>query len=138
MDSSSRDCLSRRAVGKSFLISTRPPLSVGAALLVLAAVHFVNLLDFMMVMPLGPDFAAALGIPMSHLGIVGGSYTASATVVGILGSLLLDRWERRSALTVSVCGLGLATMTGALATGTASLVATRMAAGKRPSSSSAP
>ncbi len=102
---------------------------MGAALLVLAAVHFVNLLDFMMVMPLGPDFASALDIPMSHLGIVGGAYTASATVIGILGSMLLDRWERRSTLTVSVCGLGLATMTGALATGTYSLIAARMAAG---------
>ncbi len=98
-------------------------------LLVLAAVHFVNLLDFMMVMPLGPDFAAALGIPMSHLGVVGGSYTAAATVVGIAGSLMLDRWERRSVLTWSVLGLGLSTMSGAMATGTWTLVAARMAAG---------
>jgi len=52
----------------------------------------------MMVMPMGPDFAAALGIPMSHLGIVGGAYTASATVVGIAGSLLLDRWVAVNAL----------------------------------------
>ncbi|MCM2303421.1 MAG: MFS transporter [Elusimicrobia bacterium] len=83
----------------------------------------------MMVMPMGPDFAAALGIPMSHLGIVGGAYTASATVVGIAGSLLLDRWERRSALTLAVAGLGVSTMTGALATGAASLVWARIAAG---------
>ncbi|MBI3288603.1 MAG: MFS transporter, partial [Elusimicrobia bacterium] len=91
--------------------------------------HFVNLLDFMMVMPMGPDFASALGIPMSHLGIIGGSYTASATVVGILGSMHLDLWERRKALTVAVAGLGLATMTGALAVGTVSIVAARVAAG---------
>jgi predicted MFS family arabinose efflux permease len=83
----------------------------------------------MMVMPMGPDFAAALGIPMSHLGIVGGAYTASATIVGIAGSMLLDKWERRSALTISIVGLGLSTMTGALATGTASLVLARVAAG---------
>lgn len=108
---------------------SRPPISERAALFVLASVHFVNLLDFMMVMPMGPDFAGALGIPMSHLGIIGGAYTASATVIGIAGSLLLDRWERRSALTVSIVGLGLATMTGALATGSASLVAARVAAG---------
>ena len=107
---------------------SRPPISERAALFVLASVHFVNLLDFMMVMPMGPDFAGALGIPMSHLGIIGGAYTASATVVGIAGSFLLDRWERRSALTVSIVGLGLATMTGALATGSASLVAARVAA----------
>lgn len=108
---------------------SRPPISERAALLVLAAVHFVNLLDFMMVMPMGPDFALALGIPMSHLGIVAGSYTASATVIGVLGSLWLDRFERRSALTASVIGLGLSTMTGALAVGTWSLVAARVLAG---------
>lgn len=83
----------------------------------------------MMVMPMGPDFAAALGIPMSHLGIVGGAYTASATVVGIAGSMALDRWERRSALTIAIAGLGVSTMTGALATGAASLVWARIAAG---------
>lgn len=78
---------------------------------------------------MGPDFAAALGIPMSHLGVIGGAYTASATVVGIAGSMLLDRWERRSTLTLAVSGLGLSTMAGALATGTTSLVLTRIAAG---------
>ncbi len=83
----------------------------------------------MMVMPMGPDFASALGIPMSRLGIVGGAYTASATVMGIAGSVLLDRFERRGALVVSVVGLGLSTMTGAIASGTWSLVAARAAAG---------
>ncbi len=83
----------------------------------------------MMVMPMGPDFAAALGIPLSHLGIVGGAYTASATIVGIAGSMLLDRFERRGALTACIVGLGLSTMTGAFATGTTSLVLARIAAG---------
>lgn len=82
-----------------------------------------------MVMPMGPDFAAALGIPMSHLGIVAGSYTASATVVGVLGSLWLDRFERRGALVASIVGLGVSTMTAALASGTWSMVASRVAAG---------
>ena len=50
------------------------------------AVQFVNILDFMMVMPLGPDFARALGIPTSHLGLVGGSYTAAAAVAGLVGA----------------------------------------------------
>ena len=42
------------------------------------AIQFVNILDFMMVMPLGPDFARALGISTAHLGTVGGSYAAAA------------------------------------------------------------
>ena len=49
--------------------------------LLVAAVQFVNILDFMMVMPLGPDFAAALGIPTSHIGMIGGSYTLAAAAV---------------------------------------------------------
>ena len=37
------------------------------------AVQFVNILDFMIVMPLGPDFAVGLDIPISKLGYIGGS-----------------------------------------------------------------
>lgn len=105
------------------------PISETGALILLASVHFVNLLDFMMVMPMGPDFALALGIPMSRLGIVGGAYTASAALIGLAGSVLLDRFERRAALTAAIAGLGVATAAAALATGTASLVAARVAAG---------
>lgn len=107
----------------------RPALGERAALLLLASVYFINLLDFMMVMPLGPDFAKALGIPMSRLGIIGGSYTASACVIGFLGSFLLDRFDRRSALFAAVTGLGLSTMAGALSRGPAGLVCARVLAG---------
>ncbi len=40
---------------------------------IIAFVQFVNILDFMMVMPLGPDFACSLHIPVSQLGLIGGS-----------------------------------------------------------------
>lgn len=83
----------------------------------------------MMVMPMGPDFAGALGIEMSKLGLIGGAYTAAATVGGILGSLWLDRFERRAALVACVAGLGLATAAGAAATGLWTLLTARAAAG---------
>lgn len=57
---------------------------------VLAAVQFVNILDFMMVMPLGPDFACDLHIPTSQLGTIGGSYTASAAVSGFACAFFLS------------------------------------------------
>lgn len=103
--------------------------SEGRILLLLASVHFVNLVDFMMVMPLGPDFALALGIPVSQLGIIGGSYTAAATAAGALAAFVLDRYDRRAALFWSVLGLGLATLGGAVARGYGELVASRVAAG---------
>lgn len=97
--------------------------------LILAAVQFVNILDFMIVMPMGPDFAEALGIPLSRLGLVGGAYTAAAAVAGIVASTFLDRFDRRRALAVSLVGLVGGTLMGAAAQGFASLVAARVLAG---------
>ncbi|MGK3993742.1 MFS transporter [Sorangium sp. So ce1024] len=98
-------------------------------LFLVAAVQFVNLLDFMIVMPLGPDFAAALGIPVSDVGLIGGSYTAAAAVSGVAGAFFLDRFDRRSALAVALIGLVLGTAAGGLATGLPSLLAARVVAG---------
>ena len=76
-------------------------------LALLAGVQLVNVLDFMMVMPLGPDFAAALGIPLSRLGLVGGAYTAAAACAGLAGTLVLDRFDRRSALATALAPAGI-------------------------------
>jgi len=93
------------------------------------AVQFINILDFMMVMPLGPDFAASLQIPTSHLGWIGASYTAAASVSGLAGSFFLDRFDRRSVLAVAMLGLVIGTAAGGFATGLTSLMATRVLAG---------
>jgi predicted MFS family arabinose efflux permease len=98
-------------------------------LFAIGAVQFINILDFMMVMPMGPDFSRALGIPLSHVGYVGGSYTAAAAVSGLLGSVFLDRFDRRKALLVALWGLIAATALGGLATGLYSLMAARVVAG---------
>jgi predicted MFS family arabinose efflux permease len=89
----------------------------------------VNVLDFMMVLPLGPDFASALGIPLSRLGLVGGSYTAAAAVAGLMGAVFLDRFDRRGALAVALAGLALGTAAGGLARDLPSMMAARLLAG---------
>jgi predicted MFS family arabinose efflux permease len=98
-------------------------------LLLVSAVQFVNILDFIMVVPLGPDFASALGIPVSDLGLVAGSYTLAAAAAGAAGSAFLDRFDRRSALAVSMGGLVVATAAAGLARGLGTLLAARVAAG---------
>ncbi len=98
-------------------------------LFLVGAVQFVNVLDFMMVMPLGPDFAAGLGIPASRLGLVGGAYTAAAALSGMAASTFLDRFDRRQALAVAMLGLVVATALGGTATGFGTMVAARVAAG---------
>ncbi len=97
--------------------------------LLLGGIQFVNVLDFMMVTPLGPDFSAALGIPTSRLGLVTGSYAAAASVAGMLGTLFLDRFDRRSALGVSLAGLVIGTVAGGFATGLYTLLLARIVAG---------
>jgi len=100
-----------------------------AVVLLVAAVQFVNILDFVMVMPLGPDFAASLGIPTSKLGLIGGSYTAAAAVSGLAASFFLGRFDRRPALGVAMLGLVVGTALGGLATGLHPLMAARVLAG---------
>src|SRR5687768_14246673 len=105
------------------------PLSERQLLFVIGAIQFINVLDFMIVMPLGPDFARELGIPASQLGIVGGSYTLAAAVAGITGAFFLDRFDRRRALAVALAGLVLGTLAAAFAVGAKSLLAARIVAG---------
>ena len=104
-------------------------MSEGFMLLLVSAVQFVNILDFMIVMPLGPDFARDLDIPLSQLGVIGGSYTFSASIAGVLGSKYLDRFDRRSALAVSMFGLVLGTVSAGFAWNQGSLMTARLVAG---------
>ena len=98
-------------------------------LLIVGAVQFVNILDFMMVMPLGPDFARALDVSAAHIGWSGGSYTVAAAVAGIVGAFFLDRFDRRTALTVALLGLAIATALGGSAWDLPSLMVARVLAG---------
>lgn len=92
-------------------------------------IQFINIVDFMMVMPLGPDFAQALGIPMSELGLIGGSYTFAAAASGFLLSKYLDRFDRRSVAIVAMAGLSLSTFAATLATDQLTLLMARVCAG---------
>jgi predicted MFS family arabinose efflux permease len=106
-----------------------PPFSERKLVFLIGSVQFINTLDFMMVMPLGPDFARALGIPTSNLGFVAGSYTAAAALAGIVGAFFLDRFDRRRALAVALVGLVVGTAAGGLATDLVTLLAARLVAG---------
>ena len=98
-------------------------------ILLVALVQLVNVLDFVMVMPLGQLFAVALDIPESKLGLVGGGVAAAAAVSGLISSRFLDRYDRRKALTVAMLGLVVATAAGGLAQGLPSMMAARIVAG---------
>src|SRR3979409_433419 len=63
--------------GSRYIREMRSPISERKLVFLLGCGQFLNTLDFAMVLPLGPDFAKALGIPVSKLGMVGGSYLAA-------------------------------------------------------------
>jgi predicted MFS family arabinose efflux permease len=109
--------------------SEEAPAAERRVVLLLAAVQFVNILDFMMPSPLGPRFAADLAIETSSLGIVVASYTLSAGVAGLLGAFFLDRYDRRPALALSLLGLAVGTGGAAFAWDLPTLVLARVVAG---------
>jgi predicted MFS family arabinose efflux permease len=111
------------------MTTTATTVSERTIVLAIGAVQVVNILDFVIVTPLGQDFAAALDIPMNRLGFVGASYTAAACVSGLVGALFLDRFDRRKALLVAMVGLVLGTLSGALANSLATLLLARVVAG---------
>lgn len=96
---------------------------------VVAAVQLVNVLEFMIVMPLGPDMAQALHFRMDAVGVVGGAYTAAGAVSGVIGALVLDRFDRKRVLLVTMIGLIAATVLGGLARSLETLIAARVLAG---------
>jgi predicted MFS family arabinose efflux permease len=107
----------------------RAPLSEGRLLVLLGAVQFINVVDFVMVLPLGPDFARALSIPTHQLGLVAGSYTVAAALVGLVAATFLDRFDRRKALLWAMLGLVAGTAAGGMASGLGSMMLARMIAG---------
>lgn len=84
-------------------------------LLTLASIQFINILDFMIMMPLGPVLMSAFGMNTHEFGLLVSSYSFSAAFSGLLAATFVDRFERkRLLLSVSIL-FGLSTLTCGLA-----------------------
>ena len=104
-------------------------LSVSRAIFVIACIQFVNIVDFMMVMPLGPDFVTHLSIASNQIGWISGSYTLAAAIAGIVFSPLLDKWQRKRMVIISSFCLAITTLLTAFVWDMASLMFMRLFAG---------
>jgi predicted MFS family arabinose efflux permease len=67
-------------------------------LLALAGIQFTHILDFMIMMPLGPQFIKALSINTHQFGLLLSSYTFAAAIAGVFATYYIDRFERRGLL----------------------------------------
>ncbi len=98
-------------------------------ILILFLVQFIDVLDFMVVMPLGPDLSTSLGIAESNLGWIAGSYTFAAAFTGVASSTFIDLFERKKVLIFTLVGLTISNIFSANAWNLESLLLSRFIAG---------
>lgn len=98
-------------------------------LLTLAGIQFSHVLDFMIMMPLGPVLIRAFGIGTHQFGLLVASYSFSAALSGLLATTFVDRFERKRMLLTMFGLFGLATVACGLAPGYATLLVARGLAG---------
>jgi predicted MFS family arabinose efflux permease len=99
------------------------------ALLALGGVQFTHILDFMIMMPLGPQLLRALHIDTHEFGLLLSSYTFAAAVSGLLAATYIDRFDRRKLLLSLYALFTLATLCCGLAPNYAALLVARALAG---------
>src|SRR3954467_536686 len=98
-------------------------------LFILAAVQFTTIVDFMIVMPLGPQLMRMLEIKPAQFGLVVSSYTFAAAGTALVASSIVDRFSRRTMFIICYAGFLIGTLLCGLAPNYQSLVAARIATG---------
>lgn len=95
----------------------------------LAAINFTHIVDFMVMMPLGPQLTALFRISDAQFGLLVSAYSLAAGVSGVLVSTVIDRFERKRALLAMYAGFAVATLACGLAPTYGALLVARVAAG---------
>ncbi len=100
-----------------------------AILLMLTAVQFTHILDYMIIMPLGSHLMRVFGITPGQFSHLVAAYGIAAALTGFVGGFFLDRFDRKHALLVLYGCFGIATFACALAPNYHALLIARFAAG---------
>lgn len=98
-------------------------------LALMAAVNFNHIVDFVIMMPLGPLLMRMFQISPHQFGLLVSSYTFSAGASGLLASFFIDRFDRKSCLIFFYLGFGFGTLACALAPTYITLLLTRSITG---------
>ena len=67
-------------------------------LMTMAAIQFTTVLDFMVIMPLAPQFARVFDLSAQQFGWLISAYTFAAAIAGIVAAVVIDRFERKRLL----------------------------------------
>jgi predicted MFS family arabinose efflux permease len=116
---------------EAFMSAPGPAPRINERLLLytLAAVQFTHIMDFMIMMPLGPQFMRAFGITPTQFGFLVSVYSFSAGALGFAAGFFMDKFDRKRALLVLYSGFVLGTLCCALAPNYFTLLLARIVAG---------
>ena len=95
----------------------------------LAFIKFTHIMDFMIMMPLGPQLERLWEITAQEFGLLVAAYTFSAGIVGLLGSFFMDRFDRKHALLFLYTGFLIGTFACALSNSYEMLLISRCGTG---------
>lgn len=100
-----------------------------ALILVLVAIHFTHMVDFVIIMPLGGRLMKELALTPGQFGNIVSSYAWAAGIASLAASFVMDRFDRRHFLLTMYAGFGLSTLYCGLAQSYEILLLTRTLAG---------
>ena len=79
-------------------------------LFIIAAIQFAHIVDFMIMMPLGPQFIRIFSISAQEFSFLVASYTLFAGISGFVSSFFMDRFERKRLLIFFFTGFAISTL----------------------------
>ncbi|MGQ9805216.1 MAG: MFS transporter [Chlorobiales bacterium] len=98
-------------------------------LFVLVSVQLTHVLDFVIMMPLGPQLMRVFDISPQEFGFIVSAYTFSAGVTGFLSAFFIDKFDRRTALLFLYFGFTIGTFLCGIAPTYLTLMLARIVAG---------
>ncbi|WP_367872624.1 MFS transporter [Luteolibacter sp. Populi] len=98
-------------------------------LLLLACVQFTHIMDFMVMMPLGPQLMRELNISAAEFGHIISAFAITAGVVGLAMAPFADRFDRKKLLLFCYAGFALGTLACGLSTTPGMLITARAICG---------
>ena len=98
-------------------------------LLVLAAIQFTHIMDFMVMMPLAPQLMRELNLGAGEFSALVAAYSVAAGIVGLLSAPFIDRFDRRTLLLFAYAGFTVATLLCGIASDAHTLLIARAIGG---------
>lgn len=98
-------------------------------LYLLACVQFTNIMDFMIMMPMGPILMKAFNISAREYSFLVSAYSISAGICGFIAAFFVDKFDRKNVLTIAYIGFLIGTFACAIAPTYTMLMLARIVAG---------